>query len=385
VKRIVLFALALKAYAFLVLFVIFLQTELRNGDKGFFFRPGGQDMAERSRVVETSFWERLAPYDGQWYLDIAAHGYRRLPDVESHRGMHPPGNFAFFPLLPGVLWTVKQVAGDLYLPLTLSLTITLSAIGAAFAGLIAGRFGIAPFLTVALLVAFPSAAFRLVLYSEGLFLLLSGLALYGALEKRPVLAAVAGLLAGLSRPQGLLLALPFFWEFLMPALRREEKLSRSALLGRTLLVLTPFSGLLAMGLVSELVMDSPSAFLSIQERWGRSSSPLGIVEALASAWTYQGPKADILGLLFGVLLLPAIWLRLPRSLALYGTGMLLLPLATGSLLSLGRFLSVSIPHFLALALLLERRHLALRAGVLGGFALLQCALASGLVAWYLVG
>jgi len=368
VRRIVVFALALESYAFLLLFVIFLQTELRNGDKGFFFRPGGQDMAERSEAIESSFWERLAPYDGQWYLDIAENGYRRLPDAESHRGMHPPGNFAFFPLLPGVLWTI-----------------TLSAIGAAFAGLIAGRFGIAPFLTVALLVAFPSAAFRLVLYSEGLFLLLSGLALYGALEKRPVLAAVAGLLAGLSRPQGLLLALPFFWEFLLPALRREEKLSRSALLGRTLLVLTPFSGLLAMGLVSELVMDSPSAFLSIQERWGRSSSPLGIVEALASAWTYQGPKADILGLLFGVLLLPAIWLRLPRSLALYGTGMLLLPLATGSLLSLGRFLSVSIPHFLALALLLERRHLALRAGVLGGFALLQCALASGLVAWYLVG
>jgi hypothetical protein len=171
----------------------------------------------------------------------------------------------------------------------------------------------------------------------------------------------------------------------MPALRGKEQLSRSALLSRALLVLCPLSGLLAMGLVSEIVTDSPAAFLSIQNRWGRSLSPLGIFEAIASAWSYGGPKGDLLGLIFGVLLLPVIWLRLPRSLALYGTGMLLLPLATGSLLSLGRFLSVSIPHFLALACLLGGRHLALRGAVLGGFALLQCALASGLVAWYLVG
>jgi len=383
--RLAVFVVALELYAFLIVYVLFLRTELRNGDKGFFFRSDGQSMAERSLEIERSFWERLAPYDGQWYLDIAANGYRRLSDVESRRGTHAPGNFAFFPLLPAVLWGSKQLAGAAYLPLTLLLGLAASAVGVWVAAMLARDLGASPYTGAALLVAFPTAAFRLVLYPEAFFLCLSALALYGALAKRPRLALAAGVLAGLSRPQGLLLALPFAWEFLVPALCGRERLAKRAWIGRALVVLSPLAGLAVMSLVSTFAADSPSAFLAIQERWGRSSSVLNVFTAFESVYGYRGPPADLFGLAFGVLLLPVVWRRLPRSLALYGTATLLLPLATGSLLSLGRFVSVSIPHFLALALLLRERHVALGAGTLGGFALAQIALASGLIAWHLVG
>jgi len=55
-----------------------------------------------------------------------------------------------------------------------------------------------------------------------------------------------------------------------------------------------------------------------------------------------------------------------------------------TVLSFGRFLSVSFPHFLALGALVERRPLLL-AIVVGVFVVLRCVLAKGLVAWEFVG
>jgi hypothetical protein len=84
------------------------------------------------------------------------------------------------------------------------------------------------------------------------------------------------------------------------------------------------------------------------------------------------------------ILLPILWRRLPLSLAAYGTAAVVLPLLTGVLLSFGRFLSVSVPHFLALALFLQAMPLA-RGVLVTSMVLLQILLASGLIAWHLVG
>ena len=75
------------------------------------------------------------------------------------------------------------------------------------------------------------------------------------------------------------------------------------------------------------------AGLEIQGRWGRSYEPWNLFPALGSAIGYGGPRADLLGLVFGLALLPALWRRLPWSLAVYGTAMVFLPLSTGSLMS----------------------------------------------------
>lgn len=384
-RRVFLLVLLLKLYVLFLLYILFLKTDLRNGDKGFFFLREGQSMAERSDEIQGSFFERLAPYDGQWYIDIARKGYRTLAETESRRGTHPPGNYAFFPLLPGILRATEAVTADAYLPATIFLMVLLSALGAAAVWGIAREVGVSPPLAVLLLLAFPTAVFQVVLYTEGIFLLLSGLALYFVLKGRVAAAGIAGLLSGLTRPQGVLLMVPFFIALLLPAIRGKEALSKAALLARALVTLSPLSGLVTLGVFSEMTTGSTSSFLTIQGRWGRSYASSGVFGAIGSVFDYGGPPADLLGLLFGVALLPVLWRRLPLVLSLYGAAMLLFPLSTGSIMSLGRFMSMSIPHFLALALVLEKAPSLVRGTAVASFAVAQILLANGLIAWHLVG
>ncbi|MGQ9591804.1 MAG: hypothetical protein ACUVYA_16110, partial [Planctomycetota bacterium] len=374
-----------KLYALAVLYILFLRTHVRYGDKGFVYRPAGQSMEERMAAVETNFFERLAPYDGQWYLDIAERGYRMLSKVETRSGRLPPGNYAFFPLLPALTRGARAAFGSAGLAVAVLTAGTLSALGALVLWMLARRLGQNPILPLALVLAFPTAVFQLVLYTEGPFLFLSALALLGALERRTALVAAAGALAGLTRPQGALLALPVFVELVLPSVLGRERLSGARVLGRLAAALAPFSGVVALAAVSASLTASPGAFLSVQSHWGRSLGALGFLEGLRSVLEYGGPRADLFGLAFALALLPALWRRLPFSLALYGTALVALPLSTGSLLSFGRFVSVSIPHFLALGRLLERAPAAVRGGTVGAFAAGQVLVASGLVAWYLVG
>src|SRR5690606_14986674 len=219
-------------------------------------------------------------------------------------------------------------------------------------------------------------AFQYVIYSEGLFLLLSAAALSLMMTRRLKLATAFAALAGLARPQGFLLVLPLALA-IVKELRTAERISGKSIVGAVLALVAPFAGLIVLAIVSASVANSADEFISIQSRWGRSVGLSSIASALSEAWGYQGPKADLLGLVFGVGLLPLLWTRLPRGLALYGTAMVLLPLSTGSLLSMGRFMSVSIPHFLVLAQILEKRHAAVRVGALTALVLGQVVLARG--------
>ena len=94
---------------------------------------------------------------------------------------------------------------------------------------------------------------------------------------------------------------------------------------------------------------------------------------------------DLLGLLLGLGLIPIMWKRLPPSLLLYGVAAVLMPLLTGSILSLGRFMSISLPHILALAFFLEGRGKRASVLLLATFLVLQSLLARGLIGWHFVG
>ena len=122
----------------------------------------------------------------------------------------------------------------------------------------------------------------------------------------------------------------------------------------------------------------------MQAGWGRgfdllrpNGEAFGLVE-------YEGPRLDRLSFFLGLGLVPFLWKTLPTPLALYGTGSVLMPLTTGTILSFGRFLSVSFPHFLCLAILLRGKGVA-SVVLLVLFLALQALLASGLVGWHFVG
>ncbi|MBI4604277.1 MAG: hypothetical protein HY721_20145 [Planctomycetes bacterium] len=369
-----------RLYLFGVLYLFFLTTELRRNKNLFLFQREGQTRENREAEIQGSFWERLGPFDGQFYLDISRNGYRTISS--SIQG--DLGNYAFFPLLPGVLAASRAAFPRSYVQLTVAAAFVAGVLGTLALWRLAEKCGTSPLLAVGVLLCFPSAPFQLALYTEGIALCLSGMGLVYAMERKAWRTACLGLLAGLSRPQGALLAIPAFVELVLPSMRGGAEGPRPPR-AAWLAVLAPLVGFAVMAVVSYHVSGSPSAFLTVQRKWGRTYDAGGFVKAFLSVFSYEGPPMDLLGLLVGLGCIPILWKRLPLSVFLYGLGAVLMPLATGSILSVARFMSVSLPHMLALAVFLQGRGTSTRAVLLVTFLALQSLLARGLMGWYFVG
>ncbi|MGI9022959.1 MAG: mannosyltransferase family protein [Acidimicrobiales bacterium] len=143
----------------------------------------------------------LLSWDGRWYVDIAERGYAALPD-ESLR---------FFPLYPMAGRALAPVfAGHIGAAL-----LVVSNVGALVLGALVHRLCLVETSDEALaqraawLVALAPPMFVTVMgYGESLALSLAVACLWALRTRRWGWAAAAGLLAGLTRPVGLLLTLP---------------------------------------------------------------------------------------------------------------------------------------------------------------------------------
>ena len=140
-------------------------------------------------------WER---FDTLWYLRIAERGYDR------------PGGVVFYPLYPCLIRGLSGLAG----PLAAALLISTVAAFFSFWGLLrlteserttSGRMG-----TLLVVAAWPSSFVLFAGYAESLTLALIVWAVVFAREGRWVPATLCGFLAGLSRPSGVLVAVPLF-------------------------------------------------------------------------------------------------------------------------------------------------------------------------------
>lgn len=139
-------------------------------------------------------------WDAGWYLRLAQTGYI-YPRLGTDGRIHG-SNLAYFPLYP---WLVNHLSGLIHLPLGLALIVIswtggLLAVWAIFAvgHVLYGRqegialcaiWGMAP-ASLALTMGYP----------EGLFTAAAAAALYCLLRRRPILAAVFTIPAGLLRP-----------------------------------------------------------------------------------------------------------------------------------------------------------------------------------------
>src|SRR5213594_1536289 len=99
----------IKVYTLGLLYLLFLKTELTSDYRAFVFLQNGKPREQRMEEVRQRFLERLAPYDGQFYLDIASNAYRRFEQT-LHGQLSGQtvleGNYAFFPLFPILLRVV---------------------------------------------------------------------------------------------------------------------------------------------------------------------------------------------------------------------------------------------------------------------------------------
>ncbi len=303
-------------------------------------------------------WQR---WDACWYSKIAAFGYE--PQEISVN---------FWPLFPVLTGAVARLLGG---------SVALAGLIVSAIAYVAAMVGLYRLVardvddetarrTMLLITIFPSAFFLFAPFTEALFLALAVWTMVAARERLWLLAAVVGLLAALTRIQGLFLALPIAWEALaaagltvwrpwrdvrLPAFEWGPLIRGSLAAGGPLVGFTSF-----LAYTSAIAGQTP---LDTQDAWGGKEFFLPW-DVVGAAWQWTVDKADplqfinlLLLIVFGVLLaVAAKWL--PFAYTLYALPQFVL-LATRiqptPLTSTNRYLLVVFPAFVIVALIPWRR------------------------------
>ena len=280
----------------------------------------------------------LTSWDGWWYLGIARSGYHAAPVVGTYH------DYAFLPLYPALIRTlsfavpgsdsiVSVLVSNLLFLLGLLL---LWQLGVTVVGNDRARQG------VILMALFPFGAVFSMAYAESLFLVLSVGAFLAAERDKRALAGVLVGLAALTRLQGAILAAPI-WLILF--LRDGRRIRRSQMF----LALGPLAALGFIAGVSFLA-GGASAYGAAQAAWGRSGiGAPGSDQALVSMLSPVniGQFVILLAAVFVLVYLRAD--RLRPGYALLPPLYLVQAFASGSLLSIGRYVMLAFPNAWLLA------------------------------------
>ncbi|MGE3273816.1 MAG: mannosyltransferase family protein [Vicinamibacterales bacterium] len=332
------------------------------------------------RLYDSELANLPVRYDAGWYYDIAEHGYR----IQTHR-TDLQQNFAFFPAFPLAMRYVGLIVGRD--PILAGMLISLGAFLWAlvyFYRLSRQWLDDAGAATaVALLATYPFAVFYSAPYSESLFLLaiVGAWFHYGRAEWWQ--AALWGLLAGLTRPNGCFLSVPLGLMALAP-LWREGRLQRPAagwlsIADRLAVAATPGIGMLIYSAFVYDLTGDPLQWAKLHAAWGRTYVALPEfvsrqAETVANLGLYgvvatRTPEfLNATGVIFALATVWLVFRRLGVPAALLIVLTVLPPLASGGFLSMGRVTSTLFPCFVALAAAVPARH---RTAWITGFAVFQ--------------
>ncbi len=321
-------------------------------------------------------WQR---FDAFWYLRLAMRGYGARD-----------GSTVYFPLYPALIKAVAlPLGGDMMLAALIVSNVCFALLLLLFYQLVAVRHGdLVARRAVALLCVFPTASFLLGAYTESLFLLLV-VALFLAIERqRLALAGALGLLAALTRLQGVVLSAPLLW-----AAWSVWRGGRREIRPWLFAALPPLGSALFMLYVRLVVRAGPVTSVYTQQVHQQLGPPwvtLGRYWAeLAPHWprlfSYAtGNWVDALNI---VLALGVLALILPAR-RLVGTGLWIYALATWVAVlciyqSTARYMLAVFPVFIVLAVRARGRRVFQLALLLGAPVMLFVA--SEFVLWSFVG
>ena len=291
----------------------------------------------------------LLAWDGAFYADLAQHGYAALP----HSALR------FFPLTP----LLGRAVGWVGIGPRVGVVVV-----ANLAALVAG------FLLVRLvrregfsddvarraswLLAVAPAAFVLVLgYGEGVFLALAIGIVLAARDRRWVVAAVLGVLAGLSRPSGFIVAVPIMIE----AVRTLRGVTPRELAARLLAVLAPFAGTgMFLWWVRDRFGDALLPF-RVQTRSNLKGSFTNPVTSISDAVNglvhgrTVGTGLHVVWMIVAVALLIVCFRRLPASYGWFSLAIVASAMTSANLDSFERYALGAFPLTIAVALIAHTR------------------------------
>jgi hypothetical protein len=311
-----------------------------------YMRPPGAAVA---RHLE----EGLLGWDAAWYEDIASHGYEPLPRV----------GLRFFPLLPLLARPLGWLLGGRYgVALLVLANVSALVLGALLHRLALAETGDAALARrAAWMVALTPPAFVLAWgYPEALSGCLAVAAFLALRTRRWGLAAGAGLLAGLTRPVGVLLALPAAIE----AARGWRHAGWGERVRRAVAVAgAPAGSLLYLAWVGARFGD-PSLPFSVQQGPRFRGAVANPVVVLWDAWTrllggdltrgFRGNALHAPWAVVVIVLVVIVFRHWPVSYGAFAATTVLVALSTERLGSFERYAFGAFPVVLALAVLGRR-------------------------------
>jgi len=329
------------------------------------------------RVSDSEVGNLLARFDTGWYLGIASRGYSA--------GSGGQQNIAFFPLYPFLMSFVGRLFGGHLI--AAGFVISLAAFYGALVyvyllgRLLLGREGPAV-ASVALLASYPFAIYFGLVYTESLFLLCAAGAIYHLIRGQPGPSAAWGLMAGLTRPNGFLLAVSLAvvvaaraWPASVPGRRwllapgaDMEHAGRVGLRWADVAaVAAPIAGVVLYSAYVYRLTGDPLAWMSAQGAWNRqyggvASLVSGPAQRLANhglegtvaAWPFDTLNA--IAVAFAIALLWPVTRRYGLAFGLFVVANLLPALLVGGVVAVGRYTSVLFPLFLWLGERMPPRH-----------------------------
>jgi hypothetical protein len=317
-----------------------------------------------------------ARWDAAWYVAIARDGYRPA----GRRGQAAQQPIAFFPAFPLLIRGAsvfteprreRDMTYDRYVEVRDSRLMwagSLIAVATFFAALLAlyrwteTRSSPESAITaVMLLAAYPFAVFYSAPYTESLFLLATVGACLAFERRRWGAAALSGLLAGLTRPNGAMLSLTLGLLAVAPLFARDREWAPRRVVLGLLVAAMPGIGMLLYSAYIYSLTGDPFAWMKVQEAWGRSfRGSRNYVDWVAVtvwsdgvlAWVTRAPVEFIqtVASLFALGMTWPVWRRFGAPYAVFMIANLLPPLLKGGPLSMGRMTSTLFPMFAALAL-----------------------------------
>jgi len=266
--------------------------------------------------------EMWAQWDAEHYVNIAVTGYQPPSDSFS--------NIAFFPLYPLLIRLVLIAVGNVNTETGAIVGVVISNVALFiallyFSALVARDFSLSLARRAALYVlVFPTTLFLSSVYAEPVFLAAAVASLYHARAGEWSRAGLAGAIAALTRPFGVLLVIPIAIELYR---RRAPIRAWPALIG------PPVGLAVFVGYLWWLFGD-PLAYFHAGASWGRGfHAPWDVLIGYLHGplqgfdWTYSW--LDLISMIAMVAILIAGIRRVPASYSAYSAAGLLFAMSTG--------------------------------------------------------
>ncbi|WP_229680387.1 hypothetical protein [Saccharopolyspora thermophila] len=318
-------------------------------------------LAWLSAANDEALIDNLRAWDGQWYLEIAQHGYGGVDPsmVDGYGHRYPETPLAFFPGYPLLIMSLAWIPG--VSATGAAVTVSLACGVAAAYGLarLGRRVGGSEGVGLLLVVLFAAAPMSVVLsmaYTEALFCALSIWALIGVVERQWAWAGLCCAAAGLVRPTAAALIGVVGLAALVAIARRRDTWRPWLAL-----VLAPVGMVTYIGWVA-VQTGSPTGYFELQQRGWSSAFDGGVATAKFVVESLTEEKSVLetftVWIVLAALVLMVLCLRqrMPWPLVLFAAAVLTLDLGSDGLMySKVRLMLPAFPLLIPVAIGLARR------------------------------